>query len=439
MKRVALKLYVGQMDAFGVAAPDAFLPHVLELLTPNLEKMTARKPSEQQRQHFGFAGVLQEDNAPQYVLDAGVLTLCMQKEAKVIPADTVRQRIEERTRQALAALNADLIEGEEPATELTWEDVRQIKESVMLDMMKTDQTVRTRLLFQLAVMNDSLFFVAMQSTSSGMIEPALNLMRTALGTLPVIPVSTLISNCMFNSWVAGFAMDRTDVVSESLSVRLGSTIEISDGNKVSTKIKELGKTQTDWLKLTLTSMQVTSAEIIGDGWEGVINRGGDIKQLLVNQTDDVEYSEEPDQLTLFRADQLLLGNWARDYANTLIPELFQQPTVYDMDTIGDETATAQVADGDIAGVSKEALKLQQWQIDNGYRDKPADAMEQNPFEDEDYETAKTFVVTNNKASISALQRHMKIGYNRAARIIEELERKGVVSAPSHNGAREVLA
>ena len=52
--------------------------------------------------------------------------------------------------------------------------------------------------------------------------------------------------------------------------------------------------------------------------------------------------------------------------------------------------------------------------------------------------AKAFVVEEQRASISSVQRKFRIGYNRAARIIEQLETQGVVSAPGHNGAREVL-
>ncbi|WP_283247171.1 DNA translocase FtsK [Marinomonas sp. CT5] len=48
------------------------------------------------------------------------------------------------------------------------------------------------------------------------------------------------------------------------------------------------------------------------------------------------------------------------------------------------------------------------------------------------------VVEARKASISFLQRRLKIGYNRAAQLMEEMERKGVVSAMAHNGHREVL-
>ncbi|MES2181579.1 MAG: DNA translocase FtsK [Pseudomonadota bacterium] len=52
--------------------------------------------------------------------------------------------------------------------------------------------------------------------------------------------------------------------------------------------------------------------------------------------------------------------------------------------------------------------------------------------------AITFVRQSNKTSISALQRHLRIGYNRAARIIEAMEKIQVVSGMAPNGSREVL-
>ncbi|MCH4294437.1 DNA translocase FtsK 4TM domain-containing protein [Shewanella sp. 3B26] len=56
-----------------------------------------------------------------------------------------------------------------------------------------------------------------------------------------------------------------------------------------------------------------------------------------------------------------------------------------------------------------------------------------------YDEAVAFVTESRRGSISSVQRKFKIGYNRAARIIEQMEMAGVVSAQGHNGNREVLA
>jgi len=60
-------------------------------------------------------------------------------------------------------------------------------------------------------------------------------------------------------------------------------------------------------------------------------------------------------------------------------------------------------------------------------------------QDELYDDAVAWVTQSRRASISSVQRHLRVGYNRAARIIEEMEASGVVSQPEHNGQREVLA
>ncbi len=58
--------------------------------------------------------------------------------------------------------------------------------------------------------------------------------------------------------------------------------------------------------------------------------------------------------------------------------------------------------------------------------------------DELYEEAKSIVLADKKTSISYLQRRLQIGYNRAARIVEQLELTGVISAPNAKGQREIL-
>lgn len=56
-----------------------------------------------------------------------------------------------------------------------------------------------------------------------------------------------------------------------------------------------------------------------------------------------------------------------------------------------------------------------------------------------YDEAVAFVTESRRASVSGVQRKFRIGYNRAARLVEQMEQSGVVSAPGHNGNREVLA
>src|SRR5690606_29635941 len=67
---------------------------------------------------------------------------------------------------------------------------------------------------------------------------------------------------------------------------------------------------------------------------------------------------------------------------------------------------------------------------------PGDAedAEQDPL----YDQAVQIVVETRKASISGVQRRLKIGYNRAARMVETMEQAGLVGPLQANGAREIL-
>lgn len=69
-------------------------------------------------------------------------------------------------------------------------------------------------------------------------------------------------------------------------------------------------------------------------------------------------------------------------------------------------------------------------LDFGFGDENSD--------DELYREAVEFVIDSRRASISSVQRKLRIGYNRAARLIETMEQNGIVSEPNHTGTREVL-
>jgi DNA segregation ATPase FtsK/SpoIIIE, S-DNA-T family len=59
-------------------------------------------------------------------------------------------------------------------------------------------------------------------------------------------------------------------------------------------------------------------------------------------------------------------------------------------------------------------------------------------DDDLYDRAVHVVTSTRNASISWVQRQLRIGYNRAARLVEEMEKQGVVSPPDHTNKREVL-
>ena len=58
--------------------------------------------------------------------------------------------------------------------------------------------------------------------------------------------------------------------------------------------------------------------------------------------------------------------------------------------------------------------------------------------DDLYDQAVSLVMRERKVSISFIQRHLQIGYNRSARMVERMEADGIVSSADHTGKREVI-
>ena len=77
-------------------------------------------------------------------------------------------------------------------------------------------------------------------------------------------------------------------------------------------------------------------------------------------------------------------------------------------------------------------------VDGDSGDLGGDLSEAGGDKDPMYDQAVEIVLKNRKASISLVQRHLKIGYNRSARMLEEMEKAGLISAMSGSGQREIL-
>jgi S-DNA-T family DNA segregation ATPase FtsK/SpoIIIE len=75
---------------------------------------------------------------------------------------------------------------------------------------------------------------------------------------------------------------------------------------------------------------------------------------------------------------------------------------------------------------------------DGEGDPMGDGGEGGGEKDPMYDQAVEVVLKNRKASISLVQRHLKIGYNRAARLVEDMEKAGLVSAMNGAGQRDIL-
>ncbi len=102
--------------------------------------------------------------------------------------------------------------------------------------------------------------------------------------------------------------------------------------------------------------------------------------------------------------------------------------------VSDDEVHRVVADWKARGEPRYIDEVLQGVEEGGYAGDEDGDSEQDPL----YDEAVAFVIESGRASISAVQRKLKIGYNRAARMVEAMEAAGVVSAMGSNGARDVL-
>jgi S-DNA-T family DNA segregation ATPase FtsK/SpoIIIE len=87
----------------------------------------------------------------------------------------------------------------------------------------------------------------------------------------------------------------------------------------------------------------------------------------------------------------------------------------------------------------DAITEEDGTMDDGAAAAMGSALGGGGADDDLYRQAVELVLRERKASTSFVQRHLQIGYNRAARLIERMENEGVVSAANHVGKRDVLA
>jgi len=105
-----------------------------------------------------------------------------------------------------------------------------------------------------------------------------------------------------------------------------------------------------------------------------------------------------------------------------------------------------VGDAEVHRVVEYLKKQGEPQYIEGILDSPEESLEGvveggsgSAESDPLYDQAVQVVLQNKRASISLVQRHLRIGYNRAARLLEDMEKAGLVSSMQSNGNREILA
>tara|TARA_R110001606_G_scaffold241916_1_gene389847 strand:- start:22 stop:960 length:939 start_codon:yes stop_codon:yes gene_type:complete len=307
------------------------------------------------------------------------------KEEKHLPSDVVREELESKVSEI------ELIEGRKVGRK----EKADMKDEVVFTLRpkafprRTDVWAYIDLRARILVIN---------STNASMTELLFKQLQTTLGSFPMTPIQAQLSpSSVMTHWLM-----MNDIPA---SLETSNECEIQDSSE-------------DKAAIRFKSLEPLSEDITRH-----LQQGMHVKNLALRWTDKLSFTLH-DDLTLRKV----------KFDDALKEAAFndsQGGRLSDMD------ANFAIASDTIRTVW---VHLCSWFEIAATEQEQAGApkAEHDEHQDHLYQEAAKIVIEARKASISFLQRRLKIGYNRAAQLMEEMEKKGVVSAMAHNGHREVL-
>tara|TARA_X000001388_G_scaffold60537_1_gene45917 strand:+ start:1401 stop:2516 length:1116 start_codon:yes stop_codon:yes gene_type:complete len=315
----------------------------------------------------------------------GFYTVKLLKESKIIPARVVAREVEVRAKILEAETGAPL--GKKARADLKEQVVSQL-----LPRAFTDQTAT------MGTIIPSHKLIIVNASSDGEAEIFLAVLRKALGSLPIVPFARRSLASDLTSWLVNGHPTQFELLEET-------ELQATDETKavIRAKNQELNSEE---IQLCLDSGKLVQKLAVSydEQLTAVLVEDGSVKRIkysdrLIEESADIPKDQQEARLD----SEIFLG------ANGLLSLALSLKEAFHLDD--DE-------------VLSHEIKL------------PCDP-EPEP-EDVFYEEAKAFVIETRKANVSTLQRKFRIGYSRAARLVEALEHEGVVSALNSYGHREVL-
>lgn len=353
-----------------------------------LARLPARPCRPNEGRTMGFTAPCDHSTAELAHHVAGHTLICLETEDRLLPASVVADEVEQR------AIDLEKSQGYKPGRK----QMAEIKERVTEELLPKAFTQKRR---TMAVFAGQFFIV--DTSSPARADMVIGALRIVLDTLPFATINTekKISGAMIQ-WLLG-------------ETPYGLTVD----DFVELEKSDPGKPAIAYRRTTLDESDMRRR--ISDSY---VPRkiGITLGERLSFKVDDSLHLKQLAALDLMKADQTKQAK--------------------------DAECAAQVFDADIALMAGELLASYNFLINElGGLVAPEDDLltqAENPAkasdsEDPLYTEAVAVVIANNSASISRVQRHMRIGYNRAARLIEDMETAGIVSHMDSTGARTVLA
>lgn len=355
----------------------------LSNLVPALEAIPFHPCGSHTLASLGFAPIIGSLLAHEV---QGIYTVKLLKESKILPARVINRELEEKVKLIEAETGSPV--GKKQRQDLKEEIVTHLTPRAFTDQTSTIGTIIPE--HKLVLVNAS---------SDGEAEIFLAVLRKALGSLPVVPFARRSLASDLTSWIVNGHPDKFELLEET-------ELQATDETKAVIRAKNQ-ELDSEEIQLCLDSGKLVQKLAVSydDQLTAMLCEDGSVKRIkysdrLIEESDDIPKDQQEARLD----SEIYLG------ASALLSLALNLKAAFSLDA--DEVLTQELK-------LPDDLKVE----------------EKDVF----YEDAKAFVIETRKVSVSSIQRKFRIGYNRAARLVEALEHEGVVRPMGHNGNREVLA
>jgi len=343
-----------------------------------------------EQSHFGWVNALGKHGHSTVHESNGSMLICARKEEKIIPAPVIKDMIEAKV---------ELLEVEQGRS-ATKKEREQFKEDIVFELLPR---AFSRVVDTHAYICPEQNIIVVNSSSRGKAEDLLALLRKVIGTLPVTSVSPeKAPDELMTEWLSDKSIgDKFTLGMEAELHALGD-----DGAIIRAKNQDLASEEIK-KHLDADKYVVKVALEWDESMSFILNDDLSIKRLkffdvIHEQNDDID---SDDVIAKLDADFALMSGELNRFIYDLLSEFNVKATDY------------------LEG-SHEVIKLKE--------------IAEDDEQDSLYDEAEAFILESRRVSISSIQRKFRIGYNRAARLVEQLEANDVISEPGHNGSRQVL-
>jgi len=328
----------------------------------------------------------------------GFYTVALKKEERLLPSRVINRELSEKV-EAIDAETGSPV-GKKAQSDLKQEIITRLLPQAFTDHSYTYGTI---------IPESNLVIVNAASDSAA--EAFLAMLRKTLGSLPVVPMVRHNTSMELTRWL-------TDEVPAKIELLEEADLKATDETGSTIKAKNTAL-DSDEIQQHLSAGKLVQKVGIeyDEAFTAVFDNDGSLKRIKFTDRVIEENADIPKD---------------------------QVAAKFDADVVLGVSLLVQ-----FAGYIKQELKLNEESevparhAEQAKQEFHTNEQESNPFFDEQgfdilYTEARAFVTKTRRASASAIQRKFLIGYNRAARIIEQMEVDGIVSPPGFNGARVVL-